>query len=103
MKDERVRRRTPKKLDAERPRRSGQSWGASVSGADRTALVAALLLEGPLCLECMKTKSGLAQTDEIVATLRRVVRLLVLRRYELDRCRACGEEHQVFVLERADA
>ena len=69
----------------------------------QTALLTAMLLDGPLCIECIKEKSGLTRTDDIAKALRQVVSLLVLRRYELDQCRGCAEERQVFVLERPDA
>ena len=59
-----------------------------------SALIAALILQRPLCLDCISAKAGLS-TAEVDGYLHVIGRALELRRIE-DRCRACGENATVF-------
>ena len=65
---------------------------------ERTALLAALLLDRPLCVDCIAAKMRLTES-EIAESVTRIRRTIVLREYVPGRCRACGEHHPVFVLE----
>jgi hypothetical protein len=67
---------------------------------DAVALITAVLLERPLCVDCLRTKSGLTEQSEIADTLRRIQRVLLLRYDASGRCHACGEAREVFSLER---
>ena len=64
---------------------------------ERAALIAALILERPLCLECLEAKTGMdrSETDAYLVRIGNVVRL---RRSAGDRCRACGEVGRVYWL-----
>ena len=62
------------------------------------AVVAVLILERPMCLECIVTKSALS-TVEVERYLEEIGRGLELRQEE-DRCRVCGEPRTVFSLSR---
>ena len=66
------------------------------------ALIAVLIMERPLCLECISTKAGLlaaAVSDYLTA----IATHLELYRRESDRCRACGETRPVVALLRASS
>jgi len=62
------------------------------------AMIAVLILERPLCLDCisMKTGLGIREVDEYLTIISRG---LALRR-EDDRCRACGEMVVVYSFTR---
>ena len=66
---------------------------------EKAAILTALILERPLCAECIREKSGLT-VPEIDETFTLIRRVLVFRHYDRDRCRACGEIRTVFALER---
>ena len=55
---------------------------------NRAALIIALILNHPLCTECLATKSGLSFAD-LDANIATIEASLVLR-HAADRCRACG-------------
>jgi hypothetical protein len=61
------------------------------------AVIAVLILERPMCLDCIASKSGVTVT-EVDRYLTVIARSLELRRFEHERCRACGEERPVFSL-----
>ena len=62
------------------------------------AVIAVLILDRPICLDCIIAKSGLA-TAEVESYLEQIgVGLEVT--VEEDRCRACGEPRTVFSLTR---
>jgi hypothetical protein len=64
----------------------------------RAALVTALILERPLCEDCILAKSGLSSA-EFRETVN-AVRSSLLVHDRTDRCRACGETARVLSLER---
>jgi hypothetical protein len=61
---------------------------------DKTALVAVLIVERPLCFDCICSKSGVALT-EIDAVLNRIGKVIALVR-TVDRCRGCGRTDRVY-------
>jgi hypothetical protein len=56
---------------------------------ETAAIVTALIIERPLCIECVKTKAsiGAAELDD---ALSRIAVVLDLIRNDRDRCRTCG-------------
>ena len=58
---------------------------------ERAALMAVLILERPMCLDCMETKTGMDR-HETEAYLQH------LRRSHGDRCRMCGTVGTVYWL-----
>jgi hypothetical protein len=62
------------------------------------AVVAVLILERPMCLDCITAKSGLstAEVEEYLEQIGLGLEVTV----EEDRCRACGEPRTVFSLTR---
>jgi len=64
---------------------------------EHAALIAALIVERPLCLECIETKTGMDRS-ETDAYLLKIASVLQLRRSAGDRCRACGEIGRVYWL-----
>jgi len=64
----------------------------------RAAVIAVLIIDRPMCLECIATKSALS-TIEVERYLEEIGRGLELRQDE-DRCRVCGEPRSVFSLSR---
>jgi hypothetical protein len=67
---------------------------------ETAALIAGLILERPLCLDCLATKATLSPTV-IERTLATVSTVMVLNRTN-GRCRACGETKEVLALKRPD-
>ena len=65
---------------------------------NRAALVTALILDRPMCVACIETKSGLGASD-VGATLD-VVRSALLLHTETARCQVCGETKTVVFLDR---
>jgi hypothetical protein len=59
-----------------------------------SALIAVLILERPMCLDCISAKSGLpvAEVDHYLTVISRAMRL----RAAEDRCRVCREHRKVF-------
>ena len=72
-----------------------------VMAAERVALVIALTLERPTCLDCI-ARAGAMTLDEVEATLQTVAESLELHT-EPGRCRLCGETKRVFSVERPPA
>ena len=66
--------------------------------SEAAALVAALTLERPLCIDCLVLKSGLTATT-VQETLTRVRRLVHVH-FSEDRCRACGNVGPVVSVDR---
>jgi hypothetical protein len=66
---------------------------------DRAALITALILDRPMCLDCVAEKAGMtvAEADSAVA---RIGTGLILRG-EADRCLVCGETKLVFSVHRS--
>jgi hypothetical protein len=65
---------------------------------DRAALVTALILDRPLCVDCISDKAGLS-TPDLDARLTLVRTSLQLYGAE-DRCRVCGTTTIVLSVER---
>jgi len=65
---------------------------------EKTALITALILDRPMCLDCIATKAGMSGT-EAEAIIRAIAAVLELHR-EPARCRACGTSAPVLSLER---
>jgi predicted transcriptional regulator len=61
---------------------------------DRAALVTGLILDRPMCVDCIAEKSG-RSVSAIAATLTTVQTALVLHS-AVDRCRECGIVTAVF-------
>ena len=66
--------------------------------SDCAALVTALILDCPTCLDCIVVKSGLRprDLDPALATVSGVLRL----HQAAGRCRACGTTTTVLVIDR---
>lgn len=60
---------------------------------ERIAVVTTLIVERPMCLECVADRAGLA-TSEIETILQQIARGLELH-YEAARCRICGATKRV--------
>jgi hypothetical protein len=56
---------------------------------ETAALVTALILERPMCLDCIARKASISLNDVEGAFLH-VGRVLHLQRFASERCRACG-------------
>jgi hypothetical protein len=56
---------------------------------ETTAIITALILDRPLCLDCIAMKAGVSHAT-VEAILARIKKVLTLRRDERGRCRACG-------------
>ncbi len=67
--------------------------------ADEVVLIVALILERPLCLDCIAMKGGMS-LDEAGAVLQRVTAVLELQS-ESARCRSCGATAKAFSVERS--
>jgi len=81
--------------EAERRRRG---WSSQSTRPDVAALItAALIIERPLCLDCIAVKAGVGSATTEV-TLARIGNALVLQR-EPGRCRECGSIGVVFSLD----
>jgi hypothetical protein len=65
---------------------------------DRAALITALILDQPMCVDCMAEKSSLS-ASALAETLRTVQIALVLHS-AVDRCRECGTVTAVFSIDR---
>lgn len=62
------------------------------------AVIAVLIIERPMCLECIATKSAVSMV-EVERYLEEIGSELELRQGQ-DRCRVCGEPRTVFSLSR---
>jgi hypothetical protein len=65
---------------------------------DRAALVTALIVDRPMCVDCMAAKSGLT-ASALAVTLTTVQTVLVLLS-AVDRCRECGTVTAAFSIDR---
>ena len=65
---------------------------------ERSALVTALIVERPMCVRCIAERCGLAgrSVKQILARLDP----LVTHRFTKARCRACGNDDEVYSVER---
>jgi hypothetical protein len=64
-------------------------------------LIAILIIERPLCVSCISSKSGLTH-GEVESYLTRIEATVDVKQ-ALDRCRTCGNLGPVFSLIRRDA
>lgn len=64
--------------------------------ADRAALIAALIMERPLCVSCISSKTGLTH-GEVESYMARIEDTMAVKQ-ALDRCRTCGSLEPVFSL-----
>jgi hypothetical protein len=67
---------------------------------ERGALVAVLIVERPLCVECIADKSGIALAD-VEPLLHRIGTSIAIDR-AVDRCRGCGRIVEVFSASRSN-
>jgi hypothetical protein len=67
---------------------------------EKAALIAVLILERPLCLNCVAEKSELT-ADEVKSYLSRVRRSVTVER-GIDRCRSCDTFTAVYSLSRKE-
>jgi len=67
---------------------------------ERAALIAVLILERPLCVACISSKSGLThgEVESYLAGIQDTVEV----RQALESCRTCGKLGPVFSLLRRD-
>lgn len=73
--------------------------GTEVEMPERGALVAVLIIERPLCVECIADKSGISLGD-VEPLLQRIGTSITLHR-AVDRCRGCGRTVAVYSAARA--
>jgi hypothetical protein len=84
--------------EAERRRRG---WSSQSTRPDTAAIItAALIIERPLCLDCIAVKAGVG-TAAAEVTLARIRSALILQRDAPGRCRDCGSIGVVFSLDES--
>jgi len=66
---------------------------------ERIAVVAALITERPMCMECICAKADL-EPARVDALLMRLERVLKVHRLAKARCRACGENRATFSIDQ---
>ena len=66
---------------------------------ERTALITLLIVDRPLCLECIVIRSGIDRLA-VETYLERVKEHLTVFHEDSDRCRACGIVGKVYALDR---
>ena len=66
---------------------------------EQAALIAALIIERPLCVWCIVSKSGMASVADVESKLAQVRRVLKVNRH-YGRCRACGDNTVVMSMRR---
>jgi hypothetical protein len=64
------------------------------------ALVTALILEHPTCVDCIVTKATTSR-DAVDAAFARIAKVLQFRWDEAGRCRRCGDVKTIYWIERA--
>jgi hypothetical protein len=67
---------------------------------EASALIAALILERPMCLECITMRSPVTGDKNTEDRLDIIARAVRLHREKSGRCRACGITTHVFWIER---
>jgi hypothetical protein len=68
---------------------------------ERVALIMALILERPMCVSCIATKTGIGAAVELEAAFERINNVLELHRQH-GRCRGCGLTTTVVSVERPE-
>jgi hypothetical protein len=66
---------------------------------ETTAMIAVLILERPMCLDCIATRAN-ASLNEVEAALLPIARVLRLQRFASEPCRACGNTGLAFSVTR---
>jgi hypothetical protein len=66
----------------------------------KSALIAVLLVERPMCLDCVSAKAGVSMT-EADRYLTVIATALELRRHDTERCCTCGNAGPVYSLHRS--
>ena len=66
---------------------------------ERVVLIAVLIIERPLRLDCIAVRAGLSVPD-VQSYLDRIRASLKVFHEDTDRCRACGTVGKVFALDR---
>jgi hypothetical protein len=66
---------------------------------ETTAMIAVLILERPMCPDCIATRAN-ASLNEIEAAFLPIARALHLERFASERCRACGNTGLAFSVTR---
>jgi hypothetical protein len=64
---------------------------------ETVAMVTALILERPMCLDCIARKASISLND-VEAAFLHIARVVGLRRFTSERCRACGNIGLAFLL-----
>lgn len=67
---------------------------------EASALIAALILERPMCLECIVMRAPVTGEKDAEEHLNIIARAVRLRREKSGRCRACGVTTPVYWIER---
>jgi hypothetical protein len=67
---------------------------------EKGALLALLIVERPLCVDCIAERSTLAVAD-VQSLITRIGRTIAINR-AMDRCRACGRTEQVYSAFRSE-
>lgn len=67
----------------------------------RAAIITALILERPLCIECLSAKSGM-KPPAIERLLARISSAVNVRRCPRTRCRACGDIQTTISIDRTE-
>jgi hypothetical protein len=66
---------------------------------EKAALITALIMERPLCMDCIVARAT-ATTNDVEASFLRIQHVMELRRADMERCRTCGTIGVVFSLGR---
>jgi hypothetical protein len=66
---------------------------------EKAALITALIMERPLCMDCIVTRATTTMTD-VEDSFLKIQHVLRLRRADRERCRTCGTIGVVFSLDR---
>jgi len=66
---------------------------------EKAALITALIMERPLCMDCIVARAT-ATPEDVRASFLRIQHVLELRRGDGERCRTCGAIGTVFYLDR---
>jgi hypothetical protein len=65
-----------------------------------SAVITSLILDRPLCLDCIAMRSPVTGTKDAEKHLGRIAEVMRLRRERAGRCRACGAVAEVFSIDR---
>lgn len=68
---------------------------------ERFAVITSLILERPLCIECICEKSGM-KPARVNALLAKIGRVMKVRKFPKARCRSCGEDRPTVSIDSPD-